>query len=70
MRRTKIQGSSAEKNVVRACRSCVSRLVGQEVTGACKAKAQSGALFSVKSAVVPFCLKIRVIKNDVAVSKE
>ena len=30
------------------------RLGGQEVTGACKSKAQSGALFRVGSAVVPF----------------
>jgi len=45
------------------------RLVGQEVTGACKAKAQSGALFRVGSAVVPFYLEVRVTKNEVAVSK-
>ena len=36
------------------------RLVGQEVTGACKAKAQSGAFFRVESAVVPFCLDVRL----------
>jgi hypothetical protein len=35
----------------------VGRLVGQEVTGACKVKAQSGALLRVGSAVVPFCLE-------------
>ena len=45
------------------------RLAGQEVTGACKAKAQSGALFSVRSAVVLFYLEVRVTKNDVVVSK-
>ena len=33
------------------------RLVGQEVTGACKAKAQSGALLRVGGTVVPFCLE-------------
>jgi len=33
------------------------RLVGQEVTGACKAKAQSGALLRVGGAIVPFCLE-------------
>jgi len=70
MRRTTIQSSSAEKNVARACRSRVSRLVGQEVTGACKSKAQLRALFSVRSAVVPFYLRIKLTKNDVAVSKE
>jgi len=35
------------------------RLVGQEVTGACKAKAQSGALLRVGGAVVPFCFAVK-----------
>jgi len=35
------------------------RLVGQEVTGACKAKAQSGALLRAGGAVVPFSLGVR-----------
>ena len=35
----------------------VIRLVGKDVTGAFKAKAQSGALLKVGSAVVPFCLE-------------
>jgi len=39
------------------------RLVGQEVTGACKAKAQSGALFRVGGAVVLFYLEVRVSKR-------
>ena len=42
---------------------CMVRLVGKDVTGAFKAKAQSGALFSVESAVVPFCLEVREIKK-------
>jgi hypothetical protein len=36
------------------------RLVGQEVTRACKAKAQLGVLLRVGGAVVPFCLGVRV----------
>ena len=35
------------------------RLVGQEVTGSCKAKAQSGALLRAGGAVVPFSLGVR-----------
>ena len=60
MSRTKIQSSSAEKNVVRACRSCVSRLVGKDITGAFKAKAQPGTLLRVGDAVVLFCLRVKV----------
>ena len=39
------------------------RLVGQEVTGACKAKAQSGALLR-GGTVVPFCLRLRLVEKD------
>jgi len=39
------------------------RLAGQEVTGACKTKAQSGILFRRGDAVVPFCLEIRESKK-------
>ena len=39
------------------------RLVGQEVTGACKAKAQSGALLRVGGVVVLFYLGVTVSKE-------
>ena len=38
------------------------RLVGKDVTGAFKAKAQSGALLRVGGAVVLFCLEEMVIE--------
>jgi len=40
------------------------RLVGQDGTGACKSKAQSGALLRVGSAIVPFCLGVRVLEKN------
>jgi len=39
------------------------RLVGKDVTGAFKAKAQSGILFRRGNAVVPFCLEVKVNKK-------
>jgi len=41
--------------IAKGHRRCIVRLVGQEVTGACKVKAQSGALLGAVSAGVPFC---------------
>jgi hypothetical protein len=46
------------------------RLVGQDVTGACKAKAQSGALLRVGGAVVLFLFVVFVIKNHVEKSRK
>jgi hypothetical protein len=43
---------------------CMVRLVGKDVTGAFKAKAQSGALLRVGGAVVLFCLGARVVKKN------
>ena len=39
------------------------RLIGQEVTWACKVKAQSGALLRVGGVVVLFYLEVRVSKR-------
>jgi len=49
---------STQRQSIMAHRRCMGRLGGQDGTGACKSKAQPGALLRVGSVVVSFCLEI------------
>jgi hypothetical protein len=53
--------------IAKGHRRCIVRLVGQEVTGACESKAQSGALLRVG---VRLCLFVRCFDNEKSCGKE